>query len=594
MTRAEVSSPVLAVAFLVGLGALSSGCGDRDTTSAKPCTPSDLVARVRVASVDKVDLLFVIDNSGSMTEEQVSLAQQLPHLIQALASGDQDADGIVDFPPVRSLQVGVVTSDMGTGGFGVPTCSEPNFGDDGVLRRTGNTAIGGCPGIFATSFLTFTPGGSEPPGAFATRVACLAVVGTGGCGFEQPLEATLKAVTSSTQPAVGRFDGTFTMDTTGHADGANGGFVRPDSVLVIIEVTDEEDCSALDPELFNPPSTVYAGDLNLRCFEFPEAVQPVGRYVDGLLASRTRPDRLVYAVIAGVPVNAIPPPGAEVDFDAILAHPDMIEQIDPDMMTRIRPSCNVAGRGLAFPPRRLVEVAKGLHESGAAGIVQSICQPDYTSTFDAIIDEIADALSAGCLPYELSQNEDGTVDCQVFETLPAAGAITHCEQIPGRTLSTTDAATGGEVCEVTQLTAAGGVAPTEPGWYYDDFSVDVLRRCADTETDGQRISYTAGNAPRTGTQVRLDCPRLGEGTVVDSYSPCDAAIDTTTCERGSAPASSPDSRCARDLVCDPETRVWHMPCDTDANCPAAFRCVTDRGTSESSTPLPNICVNPSC
>ena len=576
--RSDARSSIAIAVFVTGIAGFGGGCGNRDTTPARPCEDSDLVARVRVRSVDRVDLLFMIDNSNSMAEEQVSLAEQLPHLIEVLTSGDRDGDGIVDFPPVRSLQVGVITSDMGTGGFEVPTCTEPNFGDDGILQRTGNRSIAGCPGSFATSFLTYQPWtGTQTPETFALDVSCVAVTGIGGCGFEQPLEATLKAVTASTHPPVGRFDGAFTMGTTGHADGANGGFIRPDSVLAIIEVTDEEDCSALDPELFNPDSSVYPGELNLRCFEYPDAVQPVGRYVDGLLASRTRPGQLVYAIIAGVPPEAVPSPGEAPDYAAILAHPNMTERLDPDVMTRLAPSCNMTGRGLAFPPRRLVEVAQELDAAGAAGIVQSICSEDFTPAIDAIIEKIADVLGTACLPREFVPNEDGSVNCQIFETLPITGDITRCDEIPGRTLVATDTETGGEVCEVTQLVPSGGVIPTEPGWFYDDFTEDVLRHCTDAETDGQRISYTDGNAPRTGTLLRLECGETGEepggSAVVDIYSACDSAVDTV------CPAS--EATCARNLICDPESLCWQAPCDTDANCPAGFLCATDRGTSES-------------
>ncbi|MBW2462719.1 MAG: hypothetical protein JRH11_13800 [Deltaproteobacteria bacterium] len=584
--RADVFSTALTATLIVGLGALSSGCLERELTPLIPCTQSGVVEKVRVSSVDKVDLLFMIDNSNSMTEEQVSLAQQLPHLIEVLASGDQDGDGVEDFPAVRDLNVGVITSDMGTGGFGVPTCSEPNFGDDGALRSTGNTAIAGCPGMFSTGFLNYVPAtATTTPSEFAMDVSCIAVVGTGGCGFEQQLEATLKAVTSSGQPPVGRFDGTFNMGTTGHADGANGGFIRPDSLLAIIEVTDEEDCSALDPELFNPTSSIYTGDLNLRCFQFPGAVQPTGRYVDGLLASRITPDLLVYAIIAGVPTDAVPAPGADPNFDAILAHPDMVEQIDPDMMTRLKPSCNVAGRGLAFPPRRMVQVAKELSAAGAGGIVQSICQADFTPALDAIIAKIADVLGGACLPRELNPNEDGTVNCQVLETLPITGEVTRCDQIAGRTFLTTDADTGGQVCEVLQLAALGGASPTDPGWFYDNFTSEVLMRCGEAADDGQRISYTSGNEPRTGTLVRLECLQpvqpTGAAGVRDIYSPCTSATDTV------CPAT--DSTCARDLICDPESQEWQVECTTDASCPAGFRCVTGRADG-----LANICTNPTC
>jgi hypothetical protein len=114
-------------------------------------------------------------------------------------------------------------------------------------------------------------------------IACVAAMGTGGCGFTQPLEAALKAVTPTTSSI------TFAMGTVGHGDGVNAGFVRPDSLLVVLVLTDEDDCSALDPDLFNPSSARYTGALNLRCFMYPEAVHPMSRYEDGLFALARTP-----------------------------------------------------------------------------------------------------------------------------------------------------------------------------------------------------------------------------------------------------------------------------------------------------------------
>jgi len=327
----------------------------------------------------QLDLLFLIDNSNSMTEEQESLSEQLPRLIQVLASGDADGDGVQDFPTVESLHVGVVTTDMGTGGFPVPTCNEPNRGDDGELRSIGNSGLPVCPRSFPAPFLSYRPAGPLSPAEFAANVSCISVVGTGGCGFEQPLEAVLKALTFSTTGPTGAFDGDFLWGTTGHADGANGGFSRPTADLAIVMLTDEEDCSVLDPELFNVRSPVYREDLNLRCFAHPETLHPVSRYVDGLLAGRD-PRRVHFQLIAGVPTDAVGGTYAE-----ILAHPAMHQVVDPVMEGRLQPSCNVPGRGLAFAPTRLVEVARGLDREGAAVSIQSICQADLTPAIDAFI-----------------------------------------------------------------------------------------------------------------------------------------------------------------------------------------------------------------
>ena len=335
---------------------------------------------------DDVDLLLMVDNSNTMAEQQALLVEQLPRLVGALASGDVDDDGTRDFPPVRSLHVGVVSSDMGTGGFTVPTCFEPSFGDDGVLRTQGNTHIPGCMASYPR-FLEFWPG--DDVAAFTSQVTCAALMGVRGCGFEQPLEAVLKALTPSTAPIA------FNMGTSGHADGINNGFVRDDSVLAVLVLTDENDCSAADPEIFNPDTSVYRGDLNLRCFQYPEAVHPIERYVDGLLALRTDPDRLIFAAISGVPPDLVDDP-SRTDFDAILADDRMREMVDPTMPTRLTPSCNVPGRGLSLPPRRIVQVAQQLEARGATAVVQSICQPDFTPPIEAILERLSSKLGTRC------------------------------------------------------------------------------------------------------------------------------------------------------------------------------------------------------
>lgn len=330
-----------------------------------------------------VDLLLVVDGSASMIDEQVSLAEALPSLIRALIDPpDDDGDGSPDWIAITDLQVGIATIDMGTGGFAVPTCTRSDFGDDGVLRTTGNTEIPGCSSTYPP-FLTFTPG-SATPEAFAAEVACVARVGSGGCGFEQPLEAALKALSPAAPTAYtgpGYVPPTFFRGTFGHGDGVNGGFVRPDTLLGVVILTDEEDCSARDPDIFNPSSATYTADLNLRCFEHGDrALHPVSRYVEGLQALRAgRPDLLAYALIAGIPPDLT---ASDATFDEILDDARMQEMVDPTTGNRMVPSCDVPGRGVAFPPRRMVEVAREL--TGARATVQSICQADFTPATDAI------------------------------------------------------------------------------------------------------------------------------------------------------------------------------------------------------------------
>ena len=329
-----------------------------------------------------VDMLFMVDNSNSMTEEQASLAAELPRMVRVLATGDLNGDGTPESPPVRDLHLGVVTSDMGTGGFTVPTCPRSDFGDDGLLQTTGRGT--GCLASYPR-FLTYASGGD--PAALARDFACVATLGTGGCGFEQQLESVLKAVTPSTSPI------RFFRSTTGHGDGANEGFLRDGSVLVTLLLTDENDCSALDGEVFSPTSTTYTGELNLRCFNYPSALHPLTRYVDGLLATRRETSDLIYAAIVGVPVDLA---GPSVDYTRVLADPRMAEVIDPTLPSRLTPSCNVTGRGVAFAPRRIVRLGQELRDRGAVDVLGSICQASYAEPVNQILQAVLSRVGNVC------------------------------------------------------------------------------------------------------------------------------------------------------------------------------------------------------
>lgn len=355
--------------------------------------------------VDEVDLLLMVDNSNSMSEEQALLTSELPRFVYMLASGDADGDGDQEFQPVRSLHIGVVTSDMGVGGFTIPSCEAP-MGDDGRLLNMHRGSDPACTGPYPSIF-EFQRG-IDGPTEFAQQVGCVARTGTSGCGFEQQLDAVLKAISPSypqdwTIPSY--VPPEFFNRTSGHADLANAGFVRPNSALAIIMVTDEEDCSAADPDLFNPDSITYGGaPLNLRCSIYDEARHPIARYIrgadgqSGLLGLRRHPNRLIFAGIVGVPVESVPDPSA-IDYAAILNHPLMQEGTDPSSPERLIPSCNTA-RGLAFPPRRIVRVAQGIEAAGGRATIQSICHADFTGALEAIVRETVPALEGTCSTRE--------------------------------------------------------------------------------------------------------------------------------------------------------------------------------------------------
>lgn len=143
---------------------------DAGPTDAGP-QPDVIIDAGPPVMVEAVDLLVVLDNSGSMSEEQASLRAEMPALIAALTRGETPEG--VSFNPITDLRVGMVSSDMGTGGFNIATCNEPNFGDDGILIRGEDCIPSGPP------FLGFRPG-EDDAAAFVDGLQCLSTPGTRG------------------------------------------------------------------------------------------------------------------------------------------------------------------------------------------------------------------------------------------------------------------------------------------------------------------------------------------------------------------------------------------------------------------------------
>lgn len=475
--------------------------------------------RIEIRNIGSVDLLFVIDNSNSMAEEQARLIQELPRLISDLATGDHDRDGLRELLPVESLHVGIVTSDMGAGpSTRVPTCRQ-GLGDDGILRSMSRATSAGCSADHPSGVFGFARS-VDDTAAFATTLGCVADVGTAGCGFEQQLEAPLKALTPPsattwtrpgyTPPSFVSADGIPDSIGGNGAAPSNAGFLRPDSVLAVVLLTDEEDCSVLDYGVFDRDDTRFTSvPLNRRCHAFGAAalgvVHPVSRYVSGFSGLRGDPSLLVFAGIIGIP-PAAESAAASGDYAAVLANPSMIPTVDATG-NNLLPSCTTAD-GSAYPPVRIVETAAGLAAGGAYVSLSSICASSFRPAVAQLASTVAGALRISCLPSPLGSHADGRVNCEVHELLPAAGVgvASRCVDLPGRVFLRTvidDLGRSRELCSMTQLDRDTAIADTVPGWYYDDFQLRLLESCPETP---QRIAVTTSTPSVPGSELRLLCP----------------------------------------------------------------------------------------
>lgn len=205
---------------------LGLGCGNENTFSAR--TGSDTWLQ---AANDRVDILFVVDESSSMQEEQAILAQGFVSF-----AGQLEASG-TDF------HLGVLS-----------TTFEYDDPQRGRLEGTPPYLTRDTEGYVA---------------AFAQR----AQVGTDGSDKEKGLEAAAYALS----PVANL--------------GLNEGFVRPEARLLVVYVSDEEDCS---------DAGALIGTDQDRCYTRDDLLVPIATYIDDLRAMKQEASDVQAAAIIGL------------------------------------------------------------------------------------------------------------------------------------------------------------------------------------------------------------------------------------------------------------------------------------------------------
>lgn len=169
----------------------------------------------------KLDILFVIDNSNSMQEEQAGVATELTAFIDELKKGG----GVPS-----DFNIGVITTGVylhGQIGNAPPFNTEYPY-QSGHLRPVPVVLDGGITdydNLMGERLLV----GTDPD--LITKFDKLVRQGVSGSGQETPFEAVRLALTTP-----GLID-------TPLAEGGNGGFLREGARLLIVALSDEDDCS---------------------------------------------------------------------------------------------------------------------------------------------------------------------------------------------------------------------------------------------------------------------------------------------------------------------------------------------------------------
>ncbi|OGQ09609.1 MAG: hypothetical protein A2138_17545 [Deltaproteobacteria bacterium RBG_16_71_12] len=286
------------------------------------------------------DILIVVDNSGSMAEEQQNLADNFlnqdpaacplqdlknipeeyknpaPALYQG--AGPLAQCGFIQLVAAfeNDFRVGVITTDVGLCDNRVPSaqggdawgfrpqrgCLQPDSAPGGTARK-----------VLARADLDDADGANDDLAArFSATLANIATFGS-------PIERGLDAVNLFLDPA---------SDRNPTCVGDLGLFRREGAALVVIFLTDEEDCShglgdmlavfgnENDGEVCGEFPGHFINVPSSRCYDAPEALSPVELYAEALVA--TDPDVKVAVVAGGIgEAGAITPAGCLVGADGL-------------------------------------------------------------------------------------------------------------------------------------------------------------------------------------------------------------------------------------------------------------------------------------
>lgn len=283
---------------------LLAGCLSRPTTTSDPTTKEVFITNVKKTSVDKIDLLLMIDNSASMGDKQAILAQAVPDLINRLVTPNcidnsgavvgkanpnevptkQCKEGKPEFSAITDIHVGVISSALG--GFGGDACTRDEVGQNDkahFITRTKDAPEK----TEDLGFLSWFPDNEAnrtkqlPSGytykssnAYTDSKAFISAfqnivegVGQNGCGLEAQLESVYRFliqpdpyekvdVRGDSKACHGYMEKTALQpaqpcpaEVAGYDDKlleARAAFLRPDSLVAVILLTDEDD-SSVDP-----------------------------------------------------------------------------------------------------------------------------------------------------------------------------------------------------------------------------------------------------------------------------------------------------------------------------------------------------------
>jgi hypothetical protein len=336
---------------------LAALTGCQDYLFYNPIKTEIVEAQINVnAEPEPADILFVVDNSGSMADEQELLARNFDAFITEIA-GAGDAN----------YQIAVVTTDVDTPGGERAGLQISTFAAEYPNPLTGIdagmcTSIGiehGCfrgpnpeTRIISSSRLTK----EQQVAAFAENVR----VGSCGSGSEKGLAAMQRALDQ--------------------ANGCNQGFLRDDANLVVVFVSDENDSTEASLD------EVLATVTRHKSIERVRVASIVGS-VDGAATSCRIPNNAACGSLCSMP-GAIP--GGEnadqCDWCSFFNTSDCCSARSGDRYVDF--ARLVESRVSAAIGEIPISGCRAPEDTQAACLVDSICQESFSATLERIATEL--------------------------------------------------------------------------------------------------------------------------------------------------------------------------------------------------------------
>lgn len=443
--------------------ALLAGCPQREVAKVDPTQTKEGFKDIPVEINRDIDILFVIDNSGSMQEEQTSLATNFNRFINVL----NNIEG-----GLPNVHIGVVSTDTGAGPFNISGCS--GNGDNGVLQSAPTSACTPPSGAFIQDIDNGGTRMKNYTGALEDAFVCIARLGIDGCGFEQPLESMRRALNGSNP--------------------TNTGFLRPSAFLAVVIISDEDDCSTEDTSMFDTSQTSISDPLgplsSFRCFEFGVKCEPDDPRTPGPRQNCVPRDdsQFMFKVDDYVTfLKGLKDDPSMVIVAAIIGNPEPVVVGANDMANpELEPSC-VSASGEADSA---VRIAHFVDQFPQRGTVQTICNDDLSDALNVIAQLLAKVIGNPCI--------DGEIRTDTSQGLYIGGLPNFECQVSDVRFPNTDRQ------EETPLAHCDNIPPTAADatcWYL----AANAGSCPDSPHNAEMIVERGSGSVPTGTHTQVRC-----------------------------------------------------------------------------------------